>query len=214
MGAQCSPEGACCQSPVPDSGGDVDGGLVTKMSACFQPGPNKAFANQDLLVAAQAGDAEGVRRALRLGASVETRRPICLRYQDAEDADSPCAAWVSPDVAGLTPLMRAAKAGSAEACCVLLGAGADIDATDHDGTMPLHFAAASGSEDVCRFLIEWGALPDAADDDGLRPIDYVPTDLVAEPSGIKQWREILSLPEAASRSRREPEALGGQGPSS
>ena len=56
-----------------------------------------------------------------------------------------------------TPLILAAKNGSARVMAPLLKAGADVNAATSNGATPLMLAAASGSVDAVRILVDHGA---------------------------------------------------------
>jgi ankyrin repeat protein len=62
-----------------------------------------------------------------------------------------------------TPLLLAAKSGSAAAIGPLVKAGADVNAPTSNGTTPLMFAAASGSTDALTALLKAGANANAKD---------------------------------------------------
>lgn len=71
-----------------------------------------------------------------------------------------------PREPGCTPLLRAAFAGHAECCRLLIDAGADVDSVDTstgDRRTPLLKAAAEGHADVVDLLLRTGANIDAAD---------------------------------------------------
>lgn len=59
-----------------------------------------------------------------------------------------------------TPLQRAARAGSAELCILLVNAGADIDRRPGGGFSALHLAAILNKAEVCQALISLGARTD------------------------------------------------------
>ncbi|MCS6921895.1 MAG: ankyrin repeat domain-containing protein, partial [Elioraea sp.] len=52
-----------------------------------------------------------------------------------------------------TPLHLVAARGDREMCKVLIQFGADVRASDGNGTTPLHLAAREGHADVCRLLV-------------------------------------------------------------
>lgn len=58
---------------------------------------------------------------------------------------------------GLTPLFLAAKGGYAAVLEVLIGAGADVNASNSTGSTPLMLAAASGNTDAVNLLLDRGA---------------------------------------------------------
>jgi len=60
-------------------------------------------------------------------------------------------------IGSYTPLILAAKNGSAAVMPALLKAGADLNARTSNGTTPLMFAAASGNTDAVKILIDGGA---------------------------------------------------------
>jgi len=66
-----------------------------------------------------------------------------------------------------TPLMYAARQGSLEAARVLVDAGADVNALDHDLSTPAVLATINGHYDVAAMLIERGADPNIVDTSGM-----------------------------------------------
>lgn len=113
-------------------------GMVIECQGCQQqvivperlPAPDK----EELLTAAQTGDAELVRELIARAADVQAR-----------------------DNAGWTPLMRAASAGNRDAVQVLLDNGADVKAVSHDGTNALKLAEQAGHFSIVRLLWKAGA---------------------------------------------------------
>jgi uncharacterized protein len=75
-----------------------------------------------------------------------------------------------------TPLMYAARQGARAAVAALAEAGADLDATDPDGSTALVLAAINGHADVVALLLEKGANPNVADRTGMTPL-YAAVDL-------------------------------------
>ena len=63
----------------------------------------------------------------------------------------------------LSPLLMAARNGSAAMIELLLKAGSDANSTNANGTTPLMFAAASGNTDALRILLGHGAEVNATD---------------------------------------------------
>jgi predicted RNA-binding Zn-ribbon protein involved in translation (DUF1610 family) len=113
-------------------------GIVIECQGCQQqvivparlPAPDK----EELLTAAQVGDADLVRELIAQAADVQAR-----------------------DNAGWTPLMRAAHAGNLEAAQALLENGADFQALSHDGTSALRLAEQAGHFSIVRLLWKAGA---------------------------------------------------------
>ena len=116
-----------------------------------------------LLRAAKAGDVEAVRLLLAHGANPNL-----------------------PNIQGVTPVMAAAGLGSNEidtrgrfktepelVACVdlLVKAGADVNAHDHNGSTALHGAALFGYDDVVKDLVAHNADINAKDKKGMTPLD-------------------------------------------
>ena len=77
---------------------------------------------------------------------------------------------------GWTALMYAAREGAVSSTRVLAGSGADLNATDPDGTSALLFAIINGHYDVAAVLIEQGADLDLPDRTGMTPL-YAAVDM-------------------------------------
>jgi uncharacterized protein len=75
-----------------------------------------------------------------------------------------------------TPLMYAARQGARAAVAALAEAGADLDATDLDGSTALVLATINGHAGVVALLLEKGANPNIADRTGMTPL-YAAVDL-------------------------------------
>mmetsp|Transcript_51480 Transcript_51480/g.111926 ORF Transcript_51480/g.111926 Transcript_51480/m.111926 type:complete len:129 (+) Transcript_51480:374-760(+) len=72
---------------------------------------------------------------------------------------------------GLTPLHRSAENSHVELSQILVGAGANIHATDNYGETPLHRSARQGHVDVSQMLVGAGANIHAATRHGTTPLD-------------------------------------------
>lgn len=77
---------------------------------------------------------------------------------------------------GLTALMFAARQGAAEGIRALIDAGADLNASDPDGTSALVIAIINAHYDAAALLIDAGASPAAADNAGMTPL-YAAVDM-------------------------------------
>merc|ERR1711972_1172069 len=109
-----------------------------------------ALCNYELQQAARRADAEGVSKCLAAGGWTETRRPLLInRFQKVQRLDTS-----EDEEEGMTPLMFAAQAGSAECCRRLLAAGAIVNAVEEDGWAALHFAAHEACLDSCLVLLQ------------------------------------------------------------
>jgi len=107
--------------------------------------PQKTVTFEDLLRAADTGDADEVRRILGANSRLATGQ----------------------DGKGWTPLMHAAAGGHAEIVGLLADRGSDVAAVDADGFSALHLAAWSGSEATVALLLARGAFPVAASAKGM-----------------------------------------------
>lgn len=76
----------------------------------------------------------------------------------------------SADRYGKTGLHIAATHGHYQMVEVLLGQGAEINATDKNGWTPLHCAARAGHLDVVKLLVESGGSPKTETNLGCAPI--------------------------------------------
>jgi ankyrin repeat protein len=127
--------------------------------------------------------ADAVRALIKAGASVNfVSRPDSYPHSPMKVTDTvlePGVSYVGQTVlakGSWTPLMYAARQGSLDAARVLVEAGAELNATDPDGTTPLMFTVINGHYDLARFLVEKGAdvnLPDRA---GMTPL-YAAVDM-------------------------------------
>ena len=107
------------------------------------------------------------------------------------------------DLSGVSPLMMAADAGSAEAVVALLEAGAEVDLADKDGVTPLMPAAHAGSVRAMSALLNSGADVTRRDRKGSRALHYAArgakveavTALLRAPRGA----EVLNKRDAAGQ---------------
>jgi uncharacterized protein len=93
-----------------------------------------------------------------------------------------------------TPLMYAAREGAAGVARVLADAGADLNATDPDGTTALILAIINGHYDTAGVLVDKGADPNIADSAGMAPL-YAAVDMntLAEVFGRPRRRSADQL---------------------
>jgi len=104
-------------------------------------------ADQALMVVAQVGKVDAVKRLLAEGANIETT-----------------------DQHGRSVLDVATAFGQADVVKMLLAAGANANAGTGNRTRALHIAAASGKADIVKTLLAAGARVDVADQDGNEPL--------------------------------------------
>ncbi|KXZ43193.1 hypothetical protein GPECTOR_98g777 [Gonium pectorale] len=123
-------------------------------------------------LAAQNGHVDAMRVLLGVGANKDTDESLlvdvvmmfmccwccgcCLHDNKVDDEGSVCTRR------GNTPLHYAAESGHTEVVQVLLGAGADKDATNKDGWTPLYAAAQSRHVEAVAALLQAGANKEAA----------------------------------------------------
>ncbi len=88
-----------------------------------------------LIVSSEAGDVDGIKKALKDGANLQT--------QDELDT---------------SPLRWAIRKGHTDAVEELLNAGADVNHLSENGWTPLMEAAASGNKKLVDLLVEKGAI--------------------------------------------------------
>mmetsp|Transcript_63994 Transcript_63994/g.134576 ORF Transcript_63994/g.134576 Transcript_63994/m.134576 type:complete len:222 (-) Transcript_63994:57-722(-) len=129
------------------------------ISAAKRCGPqisDEVLLNHELLQHARQGNLAGVAKALDEGAWTETRRPLVMKPQKADnstaDDDDPFKRDGQGDI-GMTALMFSAQAGSADCVRRLLWASAEVNAVEEDGWTALHFAAKEGHYEVCQALL-------------------------------------------------------------
>ncbi|MBK6005350.1 ankyrin repeat domain-containing protein [Ramlibacter ginsenosidimutans] len=112
-----------------------------------------------VMVAAHAGNVDGVRVLLSRGANVDAR--------DA-DGNTPLLFALDPSVQLSRDPSRSAR--SEEVVRALVEAGADVNGQNHDGQAPLHLAARAFTSSLARTLLKLGASPDPRSRDGQTPL--------------------------------------------
>jgi ankyrin repeat protein len=120
--------------------------------------------DQVLIVAAQIGKVDAVKRLLAEGANLETT-----------------------DQHGRTPLEVATAFGQTDVVNMLLTAGANVNAGTGNRKTALHIAAASGKTDIVKALLDAGARVDVADQDGNAPLHIA----VANPTNGEIIKDLL-----------------------
>ena len=126
-----------------------------------------------LMWAAAENHAEAVRALLEHGADPNTRSDKLDYAKDRFGLEGvltilPHGSW--------TALMYAARQGSLEAARTLAEAGADLNATDPDGTTALVLAILNGHFDTAAVLAEHGSDPNIADSTGMSAL-YAAVDM-------------------------------------
>ncbi|XP_013417050.1 protein phosphatase 1 regulatory subunit 12A isoform X7 [Lingula anatina] len=94
---------------------------------------------------------------------------------------------------GATPLHVAAAKGYLRVMSILLQAGMDIDAKDHDGWTPLHAAAHWGQEESCKILVENMCDMEARNNSGQTVFDVADTDLLKLLEELKKKQATLKV---------------------
>jgi ankyrin len=127
--------------------------------------------------------ADAVRALIKAGASVNAlSRPDSYPHSPMKVTDTilePGVSYAGQTVlakGSWTPLMYAARQGSLDAARVLVEAGAELNATDPDGTTPLMFTVINGHYDLAGFLADKGADVNLPDRTGMTPL-YAAVDM-------------------------------------
>jgi ankyrin repeat protein len=115
-----------------------------------------------LMWAAMENHGPAVSRLVRRGADIDARSHV-MTFPRFKFGDGIVARPTVLPKGGWTALMYAARENAIEAARALADAGADLDATDPDGTSALVFAIINGHYDLAQMLAERGADPDVAD---------------------------------------------------
>ena len=117
-----------------------------------------------LMWAASQNNAAAVKTLIALGADKNERSKL-LSFPEFKFETSGMVVTVLPR-GGWTPLMYAARDGAADAVGALADAGADLNASDPDGTTALMYAIINAHFDTAAVLIEKGADPNVSDSTG------------------------------------------------
>jgi ankyrin repeat protein len=150
--------------------------LLVTLSARANAGPN-----EDILLAAKAGDGPGVEAALASGASVNARgddlTPLMLAaiYGHAKVATlllDRAANLNARNSVGWSPLYLAAQNGNLDVVKLLLSRGAGVNSRDAVGATPLHWTALFGQKNATALLLARGALVNAQDLSKATPLHY------------------------------------------
>ncbi len=169
-----------------DRAGSIDK-MVSIANCCF-PEDDAADVPPDLALfrAAEAGDIDGMQRAIDAGARINARREADAGPRGTAGATPLHAAAARGQVdaiaflldrgaapnarteRGVSPLHKAVS--WSQAAERLIDGGADIDATDELGRTPLHWAIRAAADDTFDLLVDRGASLEIADVDGDRPL--------------------------------------------
>jgi len=109
------------------------------------------------------------------GADVNARSNV-LTFPRRDYGDGKSGRFTVLPRGGWTPLMYAARQDARDALTALAAAGADLDATDPDGTTALTLAVINAHYDAAALLLEKGADPNVADARGMTPL-YAAVDM-------------------------------------
>jgi len=126
-----------------------------------------AFGETALMIAAAANQDQAAGALIAHGAEVNARSATLQYPKDRFGLEGVVTILPRGD---WTPLMYAARQGSASAARVLCEAGADVNAIDPDGSSALVLAIVNGHFDTAAVLLEHGADPNLADKSGMGPL--------------------------------------------
>jgi ankyrin repeat protein len=146
-----------------------------------------------LMWAAAENHADVVRRLAAAGADLNARSTVPEFPKVKVDAAT--MVFTALPRGGLTAMMLAARQGAGAAVAALADAGADLDATDPDGTSALVIAIINAHYDVAAVLIDKGANLDVADTAGMTPL-YAAVDMQHQENMINR-----PLPKPSGRLR-------------
>jgi len=170
-------------------------GLVTFTSGVVHADETTDHA---LMVVAQIGKVDAVKRLLAEGANIETtdqhgrtvlQVATAFGQTDVVKMLLTAGATVNAGTGNrTTPLHLAAASGKTDIVKALLAAGARVDVADQDGNEPLHLAVANPTnEDIVKELLHAGARVDVANNDGMQPIH-----LAAKAAGAGTVQALLA----------------------
>jgi ankyrin repeat protein len=139
-----------------------------------------------LMWAAGQGHPAMLRELLEHGANVNARsgEETWERQTTAEPREK----WLPPG--GLTALLFAAREGCLDCVSVLVGAGADVNATTPDGLSPVLIALINGHYDVAGALVTAGTDPNLADYTG-RTALYAAIDFNTMPNSNRPAPQVI-----------------------
>lgn len=142
-----------------------------------------SFGQTALMIAARERQPEIARLLIGAGADISRQTPAGATPQPRLPADNagskgegivrggwPERGMRAPIPGAKTPLLYAAREGSAEIVGMLIDAGADIEQADANGTTPLLAAIINDSMETARLLIDAGANVNAVDWYGQTPL--------------------------------------------
>ncbi|HEY5800188.1 MAG TPA: ankyrin repeat domain-containing protein [Burkholderiaceae bacterium] len=191
--------------------------IVDKLIAHMQLGAAPSAAQQRLLDAVRADDAQAVASALAAGANAAgvdaTNRPVLslaarLDRRHAASALLKAGAPVdAPDLIGFSPLMEAARDGHQDMADLLLRHGAKVDQPANANGLALyalHLAAAGGKLDLIRKLVASGARLDVVDNENATPLLWA---INQQPPAAKLLLELGANPDIVSKDGDSPRKI-------
>jgi len=176
--------------------------------------------DQVLMVAAQIGKVDAVKRLLAEGANIETTDQhgrtvldVAITFDQTDVVKLLLTAGANVN-AGTgnrkTALHIAAASGKTDIVKALLGAGARVDVADQNGNEPLHIAVAKPTNgQIVKDLLNAGARVDVANNNGMQPIH-----LAARSAGAGTVQTLLAsgaMPDAVDLHGMRPLHLVAQG---
>jgi ankyrin repeat protein len=125
---------------------------------------------ESALMWAAAENHDGVIKVLAAAHADVDARSSTMSFSRAKFGDGRSARFTVLPRGGWTALMYAARQNAPAAVRALAAAGADLNATDPDGTTALTLAIINAHYDVAALLLESGADPNVADSAGMTPL--------------------------------------------